>query len=239
MAFLLATLAAAVTVLSLQYLAASPRSQRQRWLTLDPHNAVPIHYAHDTSGTYSVHSSMAPLPLPLSSSTAPPTPARTAHPSYPDASAQDYPSSSYKSISTTACNQKAAHKKSPIPNKQIQNQLPQNPHLLTHPLPKNIPRIIRRRHTIRRIRPPRHLIHNRILQPLHLQPIRHLPQPNQPEICRMRPIERFVRKCARVEPLDEVLEVLRVVGGEGEGGGEGFAETVVGVECCCEEGGDG
>ena len=55
----------------------------------------------------------------------------------------------------------------------------------------------------------------------------------------MRPIERFVRKCARVKPLDEVLEVLRVVGGEGEGGGEGFAETVVRVECCCEEGGDG
>lgn len=48
-----------------------------------------------------------------------------------------------------------------------------------------------------------------------------------------------MRKRARVEPLDEVFEVLRVVGGEGEGGGEGFAESVVRVECCCEEGGDG
>lgn len=48
-----------------------------------------------------------------------------------------------------------------------------------------------------------------------------------------------MRQCARVEPLDKVFEVLRVVAGEGEGGGEGFAETVVGVECCCEEGGDG
>ena len=182
---------------------------------------------------------MAPLPLPLSFSTAPPTPARIVHPSYPDASAQDYPFSSYNLISTTEYNQEAVHKKFSIPNKQIQNQLPQNPHLLIHPFPKNIPRIIRRRHTIRRIRSARHLIRNRILQPLHLQPIRHLPQPNQPEICRVRAIEGFVRKRARVEPLDEVFEVLRVVGGEGEGGGEGFAETVVGVECCGEEGGDG
>ena len=124
MAFLLAPLAAAVTVLSLQYSAAPPRFQWQLWLTLDPHNVVPIHYAHDTSGTYSVHSSMAPLPLPLSSSTFPLTPARIAHPSYPDGSAQDYPSSSYKPISTTAYNQKAAHKKSSIPNEQIRNQLP-------------------------------------------------------------------------------------------------------------------
>ena len=48
-----------------------------------------------------------------------------------------------------------------------------------------------------------------------------------------------MRKRARVEPLDEVFEVLRVVGGKGEGGGEGFAETVVGIECCREERGDG
>ena len=48
-----------------------------------------------------------------------------------------------------------------------------------------------------------------------------------------------MRKCARVEPLDEVFEILWVVGGKGEGGGEGFAETVVWVECCGEERRDG
>ena len=48
-----------------------------------------------------------------------------------------------------------------------------------------------------------------------------------------------MRECARVEPLDEVFEVLRVVGGKGERGGEGFAETVVGIECCGEERRDG
>ena len=48
-----------------------------------------------------------------------------------------------------------------------------------------------------------------------------------------------MRKCARVEPLDKVFEVLWVVGGKGEGGGEGFAETVVWFECCGKEGGDG
>ena len=74
---------------------------------------MPTRYAHDTFGTYSVHSSMAPLPLPPAFSTVPPTPARIAHPSYPDASAQDYPFSSYKSISTTEHNQGAAHKKFP------------------------------------------------------------------------------------------------------------------------------
>ena len=44
---------------------------------------------------------------------------------------------------------------------------------------------------------------------------------------------------AGVKPLHEVFEVLGVVGWEGEGGGRGFKEVVVGVECCCEEGGDG
>ena len=48
-----------------------------------------------------------------------------------------------------------------------------------------------------------------------------------------------MRKRARIEPLDEVFEVLRVMGGKREGGGEGFAETVVRVECCREERGDG
>ena len=48
-----------------------------------------------------------------------------------------------------------------------------------------------------------------------------------------------MRKCACVEPLDEVFEVLWIVGRKGEGGGERFTETVVWVECCGEERGDG
>lgn len=111
MALLLATLAVAATVPSLGLLAPSPWSQTQPWLTSAPHNAAPTHYAHDTSGIYSVHSSMAPLPLPPSFSISPPTPARTSHPNYPDVSAQDYPFSSCTSISTVEYNQEANHKK--------------------------------------------------------------------------------------------------------------------------------
>lgn len=43
---------------------------------------------------------------------------------------------------------------------------------------------------------------------------------------------------ARVEPLSEVFEIRRVALGEGEGGGDGFAEGVGGVEGSGEEGGD-
>ena len=43
---------------------------------------------------------------------------------------------------------------------------------------------------------------------------------------------------ASVEPLGEVFEICGVAFGEGEGGGDGFAEGVVGVEGGGKEGGD-
>ena len=43
---------------------------------------------------------------------------------------------------------------------------------------------------------------------------------------------------ARVEPLGEVFEIGRVALGEGEGGGDGFAKGVGGVEGGGEEGRD-
>ena len=43
---------------------------------------------------------------------------------------------------------------------------------------------------------------------------------------------------ARVEPLGEVLELRWIALGEGEGGGDGFAEGVGWVEGSGEEGGD-
>lgn len=43
---------------------------------------------------------------------------------------------------------------------------------------------------------------------------------------------------ARVEPLGEVLEIRGIALGEGERGGDGFAEGVGGVEGSGEERGD-
>ena len=43
---------------------------------------------------------------------------------------------------------------------------------------------------------------------------------------------------ARVEPLCEVLELRGVALGEGEGGGDGFAERVGGIKSGREERGD-
>ena len=55
----------------------------------------------------------------------------------------------------------------------------------------------------------------------------------------MRPVQALVGQGAGVEPLGEVLEVGGVALGEGEGGGDGFAEGVGRVEGGGEEGRDG
>ncbi len=124
-----------------------------------------------------------------------------------------------------------------IPDKQINHQLPQPPHILLA-LPQR-PRIVRRRHAVRLVRPPANLIHDAVLERRDAEEARQLPQLDQLEVGRVRPVQALVGQGARVEPLGEVLEVGGVALREREGGGDGLAEGVGGVEGGGEEGRDG
>ena len=121
-----------------------------------------------------------------------------------------------------------------IPNEQINHQLLQPTHIL-HPAPQRS-RIIRRRNAISLVRPPPNLINDAILQRRDAEEARQLPQLDQLEVSRVRAVEALVGQSARVEPLGEILEIGGVAFGEGEGGGDGFAEGVVWVEGGGEEG---
>lgn len=130
----------------------------------------------------------------------------------------------------------AAGRVSHSPNEQINHQLPQPPHILL-PSPQR-PRIVRRRHAIRLVRPPPNLVDDAILQRRDAEEARQLPQLDQLEVGRVRPVQALVREGARVEPLGKVLKVGRAALGQGEGGGDGLAEGVGRVEGRGEECGD-
>lgn len=124
-----------------------------------------------------------------------------------------------------------------IPNKEINHQLLQPGHILLDPPQR--PRIIRRGNAIGLVRPPANLIDDAILQRRDAEEARQLPELDQFEVGRMGPVQALVGQGAGVEPLGEVLEIRGVALGEGEGGGDGFAEGVGRVEGGGEEGGDG
>ena len=124
-----------------------------------------------------------------------------------------------------------------LPNKQINHQLLQPAHVLLAPPQR--PRIIGRRHAIGLVRPPPNLVNDAILQRRGAKKARQLPKLDQFEVGRVRPVQALVGQVACVEPLGEVFKIGGVALWEGEGGGDGFAEAVGGVEGGGEEGRDG
>ncbi len=122
------------------------------------------------------------------------------------------------------------------PNKQINHQLLQPTHVLL-PTPQRS-RIVGRRDAVGLVRPPPDFVHDAILQCGDTEKARQLPKLNQLEVSRVWPVQALVRQRSCVEPLSEVFKVGRVALRQGEGGCNGFAEGVCGVEGSGEKGGD-